>query len=984
MWLARNVMGALRAVKIVWRAQFESERPFEREFAGVQRYEPVSRSADGLVHVLHVGRKDAEGCFYYVMELADDGGKASSESANSVPMDAGASPPTASLMADYSPRTLRSDLKCHGRLSTADCIRLALDVVSGLAQLHRQGLVHRDVKPANIIFVGGRAKLADIGLVSAGGEAGTFVGTEGYIAPEGPGTPIGDLYALGVVLYEASTGLPKDRFPDVPAEWLETGTGDGALELHEIVLKACEAQRERRYRSADEMQADLALLQSGQSIRRVRALERRVKWAKRSGLLAATLAVLATAGVLFAGWRAGVSEQARRKEAGLRARAESAERDGEQKLFDSYLAQARATIQSEDMGRRFRTLEAIRRAAAIRVTPELRREAFSALALPDLRVDREIDLGGNVTRVEVDPSFTRYALALPRDKVEIRSLASQQLLQVLPASTNRNAAELNFSPDGRYLAFKRDHDYGANADLEVWDLVRTQRVVLARHGVRLKAITFHPHAPRLIAGDPSGRLVTWDLERGVALKSWPDALRRVIRYSPDGTRLAAAFVRERTGVVEIRETTNGSVLVEATLADEPKGIAWHPDGGSIAAACTDGTVNLIDSQDGTVRKLGLHKAQAISAAFAAGGEFLFTAGWDSEINVWNLRTLQRELSAPVVDVQPQFAPDGRWGAVFVRPRRLRLLEFSRGPECRELIGNLGFGSRNGEFSADGRWLAIPANGSVGVWDLARGGPAAVLTDAGIGNVFFRPGTDELFARSERDLFRWQLAAGAESNAPPQLASLPIFKPDGTIEALRLIKDTSTLLVAAGEGLHLVLLTNAATGAGPLIRGPFWHTAASCDGRLIAAAFSGKDRVQIFRPPELDGERWLTNDAPVRDLALRPDGRTLAVLTETNLCLWDTATWRVTHTRPAETVSSSRVAYAADGRVLMVRENPRTAALLDGRTLETLLPFPIWTQPLALSADGRRLAVGVEGRRVQLWDFAAVRTHFRELGIDWKE
>ena len=58
-WLARNVMGALRAVKVIWRRQFESERPYEREFAGIQRFEPVSRSSSGLVHVLHVGRNEA-------------------------------------------------------------------------------------------------------------------------------------------------------------------------------------------------------------------------------------------------------------------------------------------------------------------------------------------------------------------------------------------------------------------------------------------------------------------------------------------------------------------------------------------------------------------------------------------------------------------------------------------------------------------------------------------------------------------------------------------------------------------------------------------------------------------------------------------------------------------------------------------------------------------------------------------------------------
>ena len=55
--------GTLRAVKVIWRQQFQSARPFDREFNGIQRYEPVSRSSGGLVHVLQVGRNDAEGTF---------------------------------------------------------------------------------------------------------------------------------------------------------------------------------------------------------------------------------------------------------------------------------------------------------------------------------------------------------------------------------------------------------------------------------------------------------------------------------------------------------------------------------------------------------------------------------------------------------------------------------------------------------------------------------------------------------------------------------------------------------------------------------------------------------------------------------------------------------------------------------------------------------------------------------------------------------
>src|SRR5882672_9668828 len=69
-WLARNVMGTFRAVKIVYRKTFDHDRPYEREFKGIQKFEPISRSHEGLVDILQIGRGD--GYFYYVMELADD------------------------------------------------------------------------------------------------------------------------------------------------------------------------------------------------------------------------------------------------------------------------------------------------------------------------------------------------------------------------------------------------------------------------------------------------------------------------------------------------------------------------------------------------------------------------------------------------------------------------------------------------------------------------------------------------------------------------------------------------------------------------------------------------------------------------------------------------------------------------------------------------------------------------------------------------
>jgi len=63
-WLARNVLGQFRAVKIIYRSRFTDPRPFEREFEGIQRFEPISRSHPSQLHILHVGKNDAEGCFY--------------------------------------------------------------------------------------------------------------------------------------------------------------------------------------------------------------------------------------------------------------------------------------------------------------------------------------------------------------------------------------------------------------------------------------------------------------------------------------------------------------------------------------------------------------------------------------------------------------------------------------------------------------------------------------------------------------------------------------------------------------------------------------------------------------------------------------------------------------------------------------------------------------------------------------------------------
>src|SRR5881628_536950 len=114
-WLARHTrLGTLRAIKIIRRDQFGDARPFTREFDGIQKYEPISRSHPNLVSILHVGGTDD--CFYYVMELADDA-KVAQASSLSGPKGEKTTEETGwKPVPLYAPHTLRSELKQHGAL----------------------------------------------------------------------------------------------------------------------------------------------------------------------------------------------------------------------------------------------------------------------------------------------------------------------------------------------------------------------------------------------------------------------------------------------------------------------------------------------------------------------------------------------------------------------------------------------------------------------------------------------------------------------------------------------------------------------------------------------------------------------------------------------------------------------------------------------------------------------------------------------------
>lgn len=289
-WLARHrMLGALRAVKIVSRQTFDADRPFQREFEGVRNTEAISRSHPGLVDILSVG--GGVDFFYYIMELADPApGRYDSASTRELKTET----VTADPLLGYAPKTLRSEIHRCGRIPMDRCLEIGSQLAQALQHLHDQALVHRDMKPSNVVFAGGIPKLADVGLVTSLGETRSFVGTDGYVPPEGPGTPGADLFSLGRVLYRMATGKDPGDYPDPLIIEDDPVLQDRWFELSAVIHRACDPDPPRRYQSASDMTADLFRVQRGFSVRR------RQRWMARGRLLRRAAVGVAT--IVAAGW----------------------------------------------------------------------------------------------------------------------------------------------------------------------------------------------------------------------------------------------------------------------------------------------------------------------------------------------------------------------------------------------------------------------------------------------------------------------------------------------------------------------------------------------------------------------------------------------------------------------------------------------------------------------------------------------------------
>jgi WD40 repeat protein/predicted Ser/Thr protein kinase len=959
---ARQVnLNRLVAVKVLLAPQFARDmRRFRREAEMA-----ASLSHPNIVSIYEVGEQDGQP--YFSMELIE--GRSLAELSRDQPLGA------------------------------SRAAALTKTIAEAVHYAHTQHLLHRDLKPSNVLVDAFDAPhVTDFGLAKrSDGDAdltltGQVLGTPNYMPPEqaeakgGQSSVAGDVYSLGAILYQLLTG----RAPFVGSTLTQTlrlvvesdpispqlFNPDVPRDLETICLKCLEKDSGRRYGSARDLAEELARFLNDEPIRArpLHAPAKVMRWCRRKPALAFSIAIAAALLLLVL---IG-SPIALIRINNARKLAEAAERRTEQQLYTALLEQARATVQTGELGQRVKALEAVRRAGAISNSAELRGIATAALALPDLRFEREWPAAPGITLANLDAGFERIALAQKAGPVEIRSVADQRLLATLPASTNLAAYSGLWSPDGRFFAVGRDRDAAASQrDVEVWEVASAKRILLLPH-TPWGAMSFHPLLPQIMIAQAPAAAVVWDLATGQELtRHRLEGEPVVLKFAPEGKHFASILPFGREWLVAVHDAANGTVVTKQLFADRVRELAWHPSGRWLAVPDFSGAVNWMDARTGERRVLDRHQAAASRTFFTPDGDYLFSSGWDRHLICWDVTATRRAFSVGVESYHVQFRSDERQCAIFHWPEaHLRIHAFERPVLGREFGEDLGGQIFRAAFSLDGRWLAASGAEHLGLWDLNRPGPAARARAQGGTRLSFSA-DGELFADRRGSCSRWRVIPSTNALEAPTLQPLALSAPTGFV-SLCLV--SNGVVLTGTRGSKFAGFDQLGTGEGVWKQTVDGLNGVSPDGRWLAMYRSYTPYLSIHRLPGLDYVARLTNEWYISSFEFSPRGDEVAVASRKGIEFWSTTTWQ----RTRHLTNFNGILYSPDARTMWLYTRFRETCLHDARTLEPILPLPLGTVPLALSPDGKRLAVNVDSRHLQVWDLGEVRNQLRAIGLDWAD
>ncbi len=785
--------------------------------------------------------------------------------------------------------------------------RLGRQAAEALAYAHAQGILHRDVKPSNLLLDRqGTVWVTDFGLAKAVGEqedltqSGDLVGTLRYLAPErlsGRCDVRSDVYSLGLTLYELVTLRPA--FEATDRNKLVQDVLHGAIlrprrlapdlprDLETILLKATAREPAQRYARAGALADDLRCFLEQRPIRarRIGVVGRTLRWARRHPLVALLLvSLILTLSAGFAGvtWNYRKAEAARAEESRQRTAADAARDQAEWSLYNSRIAQAQLHWQANDSAGAEKLLEA---------------------CVPD------------------------SASGTDRRGWEWHYLDRLFHADRLPGmGHSARVWGVAFSPDGRQFAsagggnpyFDSPGQHVVPGEVIVWD---------ACDGHKRNTLTGHTH------------LVT------------------AVAFIPDGTHLASVASTE----VILWDARSGKVLWTYNKDRDaswhaPRCVAFAPDGGGVLVGCWRGDVRLLRLNDGTPwGRFSTGNAVVHTLAFSPNGKTVATASGTSEdsgeVRLWDWSArsegrhpgegtvpemADRRLAAPGGLSRVGFSPDGRHLAAG-GPRGVWVYQVPSGRLVQTLLVP-GGGVTALAFGPDGRYLATGGKDrAVRVWDVLAGREEFVLRGHRglVAGVHFSPDGMGLVSGSWDGTVRlWDATRSPE-------VSVLLEAPGSGGHALAWLQDGQNLDLVANlwsERLRIDARTGVIQGRQAVDLVPRWASLGSLaaldpQGQRVATV-SALDPSVVTLTDRITGRelgRLRGHRLPLRHLAFSADGRLLA--------------------------SGGR--DVAPGQV-------RSEVKVWGVTPEGALPaVPLFEREwkdlvlmaVAISSDGRRLAIG---------------------------
>ena len=732
-------------------------------------------------------------------------------------------------------------------------------------------------------------------------------------------------------------------------------------------MKSLEKNRTRRYETAHELALDLARHLKGEPVSAAAPTigYRFRKFARRNRAAFA----IATALLIILVVATGVSLWGL-----LQAR---------EKLWMAYLAQARASRRTAAAGQRFETLDAVRQAAAIRPSIELRDEAASALALPDLRVAREWEGSPPGTSLlAMDARGERYARGAGDGSISVRQIADDRELWAFAGRGGSVDWVLRFSPDGRFLVATDYHP--EQRHLRAWNLQTGVLILDTPLAVQGAALDFQPHSAVLAAADGEGSVHWFDLGSGQRW-SWEGRVRNAycLRFRGDGRQIAVSSLG-RPGVA-IYEATSGSLIAELAHPAGVRLVDWSADGHWLAAPCADNNIYLWDVS-GTPqlsRVLKGHEGVVTWAAFHPSGDLLVSGSWDGTTALWAPKIAYRWCHWPGSMHQASLGADGRRLGLIAAGSKVRVLELEPAGEFKWLGTAPTRTEGAGDFSPDGRWLATGGEEGLAIWET---GTWRRVLQRGIGRVrwvAFRPSGWAVFTVTDSAVAEWPLtmdqSGGVQLGPARQLAVAPPF-------AMCSCSDDGTIVAVAQAGVWVE--DRRRSQSFRLADWPLCNeVAVSPDGRWVTGRqWGGGGELHIWElPSQKEVKTLTTHHAQAR---FSPDGRWLIAGSDTAFCCWEVGTWRQAHLSRRDDYGSRggpRLAISRDGHWAAIEI---AGGVVQVVTLPTLAPVmtlrAIAGYPVSLSPDGSWLLVQAGNGNLGLWDFRRINQELGPMRLGWRD